>query len=414
MVEKINFIVMCLFFICYSYQFLYIIISWFGKQKPHKPAKNNRIAVLIAARNEQTVIGNLIDSVKGQDYPSEMLDIYLVADNCTDETANVARSHGAVVFERHDLSHIGKGYALNFLLEHIAKTASAAYDGYLVLDADNILAPDFVTNINRTFSDGYEIVTCYRNSKNYGDNWISAGYALYFLRDARYLNGARAIVNSSCVVSGTGFLFSRRIIEKCGGWHYFLLSEDTEFTVDNIIRGEKIGYSPDAVLYDEQPVSFAQSWRQRMRWSRGFLQVIRRYGKGLLKGIFHGSFSCFDMTMSICPAAVLTSFSTVFNIGAAIFELVRGGSMAALGLSVLTTIVNLYLTMFVIGSITTITEWRKIHCSTFKKLIYAVTFPIFMLTYIPICIASFFKNPQWKPITHTRNLNLRQIKENQK
>ena len=414
MIEKINYVVMCLFFICYSYQFFYILVSWLRKPKPHKPEAYHRIAVLIAARNEQTVIGNLIDSIKAQDYPAELLDIYLVADNCTDGTAEEARRHGATVFERHDISHVGKGYALKFLLEQVDKTAMKAHDAYLVLDADNVISSDFVTEINRTYTDGYEIVTCYRNSKNYGDNWISAGYALWFLRESRYLNGARTLLGNSCAVSGTGFLFSRRILEKCGGWHYFLLTEDIEFSVDNIVRGEKIGYASGAVLYDEQPVSFAQSWRQRMRWSRGYLQVIVRYGRELIKGIFRGDFSCFDMTMNICPAAVLTCFSVIINGCAAISNLIGGGSLQSLGISVLTTLTNLYLTMFLVGGITTVTEWRSIHCPAYKKLLYVFTFPVFMFTYLPICVASFFKNPQWKPISHSRNLNLHQIRQNNK
>ena len=203
----------------------------------------HRIAVLIAARNEQSVIGNLIDSVKAQDYPTELVDVFVVADNCTDLTGSVAGAHGANVYFRNDQTQVGKGYALQYLL-HCIEEDFAPYDGYLVLDADNVLSPNYITEINKTFSDGYQIVTSYRNSKNYGDNWISAGYALWFLRESRYLNGARCRLGSSCAVSGTGFLFSRRILEKCGGWNFFLLTEDIQFTIANVIRGEKVGYCP--------------------------------------------------------------------------------------------------------------------------------------------------------------------------
>ena len=95
MIEKINYVVMCLFFICYSYQFFYILVSWLRKPKPHKPEAYHRIAVLIAARNEQTVIGNLIDSIKAQDYPAELLDIYLVADVLGHADVNTTKKHYA-------------------------------------------------------------------------------------------------------------------------------------------------------------------------------------------------------------------------------------------------------------------------------------------------------------------------------
>ena len=283
--QIINLAIMLAFFLCYSYQFFYIPVAWWKKDPPHRETVPHRIAVLIAARNEQAVIGNLIDSIKAQDYPAEYVDIFVVADNCTDLTGTVAGAHGATVYFRNNTAQVGKGYALQYLLRCI-EDDYAPFDGYLVLDADNILAPNYITEINKTFSDGYEIITSYRNSKNYGDNWISAGYALWFLRESRYLNGARCRLGTSCAVSGTGFLFSHRILEKCGGWHYFLLTEDIQFTIANVVRGEKVGYCPTAVLYDEQPTTFRQSWNQRLRWSKGFFQVDRHYLIPLLKGMF--------------------------------------------------------------------------------------------------------------------------------
>ena len=408
--QIINLAIMLAFFLCYSYQFFYIPVAWFKKDAPHREPTPHRIAVLIAARNEQAVIGNLIDSIKTQDYPADKVDIFVVADNCTDLTGTVAGAHGATVYFRNNTAQVGKGYALQFLLRCIDEDF-APYDGYLVLDADNILSPNYISEINKTFSDGYQIVTSYRNSKNYGDNWISAGYALWFLREAQYLNNARMRLGSSCAVSGTGFLFSDGVLEACGGWNFFLLTEDIEFTIDNVVRGEKVGYAAGAVLYDEQPTSFAQSWRQRMRWSKGYLQVFRKYASEIFSGIARGSFSCYDMTMNIMPAAVLTGLSVVVNIGAAIANATSGGSMAVLAVSVLQTLMSLYLTLFVLGAITTVTEWKNIRCAAWKKVLYAFTFPLFMLTYVPICIASLFTKVEWKPICHTRVMTLEQIEE---
>ncbi len=99
-----------------------------------------------------------------------------------------------------------------------------------------------------------------------------------------------------------------------GGWPFHLLTEDIEFTIENVTAGRRVGYCPEAVLYDEQPVRFKQSWAQRLRWSRGYLQVFRKYGGKLLSGMFRGSFSCYDMAMSIMPAAVLTGLSIVVNL----------------------------------------------------------------------------------------------------
>ena len=401
---------MCLFFACYVYQFVYIPIAWLPRKKETLHAPMHRFAVLIAARNEEAVIGKLIDSIKAQSYPGRLVKIFVAADNCTDATAEAARSHGAEVYERYDMTRRGKGYALDFLLREIKLRGHGRFDGYIVLDADNVLDRDFILHMNETFSAGHDIVTCYRSSKNYGDNWISAGYALWVLRESRYLNSARARLGSSCGVSGTGFLFSQAVLDaQGGGWPFHLLTEDIEFTIDNVTRGMKVGYCPDAIAYDEQPISFRQSWAQRLRWSRGYLQVFKKYGRALISGIFSGSFSCYDMAMSIMPAAVLTGLSIVVNLGAALVNVLYYHEWGVLGVSALQTLVNLYLTLFIIGAITTATEWKSIHCEPAKKIFYVFTFPLFMLSYVPIVIHSLFVTPEWTHIDHTRTLDVQQI-----
>ena len=184
-VSSFNFAVWIFFIVCYSYQMLYIAVPFVKKEKPHKPAKQHRFAVLVSARNESAVIANLIESIKDQTYPEELVDIFLVADNCTDNTAEIARNCGANVYERFDKVNVGKGYAMNFMLNKIKEEyGEDKFDAYFVFDADNVLDPNYIEEMNKSFSDGYDILTSYRNSKNYGDNWISAGYALWFLRES--------------------------------------------------------------------------------------------------------------------------------------------------------------------------------------------------------------------------------------
>lgn len=410
-IKLINFIIATVFFVCYSYQFAYILVPYLKKEKPHKPAELHRYAVLISARNEELVIGNLLDSISAQDYPSSLVRVFVVADNCTDKTAKVARAHGAIVYERFNDKLVGKGYALEYLLDRIGEEYGDVFDAYMVFDADNLLSKDYISRMNETFSDGYRIITSYRNSKNYGDNWISAGYALWFLREAKYLNNARYLLGTSCAVSGTGFMFSREILKSCGGWPFHLLVEDIEFTIHNIVSGEKVGYCPRAVLYDEQPTKFSQSWKQRMRWARGYIQILRKYGGRLLHGIFaKRSFSCFDMTMNIAPAVILSFLGIIINVGAAVYSVLNGGGTDVLLQSFGQLILNTCLMMFIIGAITTISEWKNIYCSTPKKILYAFTFPLFMLTYLPICIVALFRPVKWEPIVHDRVRTLREVR----
>ena len=403
-IKTINYVLAVVFFICYAYQAFYILVPFIIKPRPHKEAVPHRFAALISARNEQAVIGQLIDSLKRQSYPGGLVSIFVCADNCTDDTARVAREHGAEVFERFNPERVGKGYALNYLLERIdAAHPGKPFDAYFVFDADNVLEPDYIEQMNRTYSDGYEIVTSYRNSKNFGDNWISSGYALWFLRESSYLNRPRMRLGTSCAVSGTGFMFSQKVLDECGGWNFFLLTEDIEFTISSITAGRRIGYCGDAVLYDEQPTKLGQSFRQRKRWTKGYLQVFCKYGRAMLRGMFKGSFACYDMFMNVLPAAVVTVLAVFANIGGFAYAILTHQGAAVVLASALGLLNSMYLTVFGIGALTMLTEWRRIYAPAWKKLLFTFTFPLYMLTYIPCTVAGLLsRDVSWKPIEHTR------------
>ncbi len=400
----INIAFSALFMICYFYQVVFLIISLFKKpQKYPETKKEKRYAVITSARNEEGVIGQLCSYVKAQDYPSDKLDVFVIADNCTDGTAAVAREHGAIVYERHNDQLIGKGYALTEFFQHIKSTVGYhAYDAYIIVDADNILEPNYVTEMDKCFSAGNSIAVGYRNSKNYGDNWISAGYGLWFLRESRQLNSVRSNIGTSCEVKGTGFMFSSDVIERQGGWTQHLLIEDVQFTVESVLRGEKIAYCHDAVLYDEQPTKFKDSFWQRIRWCRGYLQILKRYTKKLLGGFFSGKgFSHFDVLMSMSPAFFISLAMVLCNaIGLIIVPFVDITAIPGALVSCAISAVSAYLLFAMVGLLTTIYEWDRIRTSNAKKIWYCLTFPIFMATYIPIAGCSLFVHAKWKPVKH--------------
>lgn len=400
------------FALLYSYQIVYMFVAFKAKKDKKSRMINvhpNKYAVIIAARNEELVIGQLIKSIKNQKYPEKLIDIFVVADNCTDNTARVAEQAGAIVRERFNKTQVGKGYALDYMIKIIeSEYSSSKYEGYFVFDADNLLDENYIAEMNKTFNQGYRVITSYRNSKNYDQNWISAGYALWFLHEAEYLNLPRMVLNSSCAISGTGFLVHADLIKDNGGWIHHLLTEDIEFSVSQIIKGEKIGYCRNAMFYDEQPITFRQSWHQRLRWAKGFYQVFAKYGRDLIGCIFKGKrnrFSCYDMTMTIMPAILLSSISMMVNglfYLAGFFELIDEKDIIQTTIfAMLKSVGWFYGILFIIGFITILTEWRKIHCSGWKKIAYTFTFPLFMFTYIPISIVALFKNVEWKPIAHT-------------
>ena len=396
----------------YSYQFLYLLLPFLKKEKVvDKASTLHTYGVVIAARNEEAVIGDLIQSIRRQDYSAEKIKIFVVADNCTDNTARVAKKLGAIVYQRQNKQQVGKGYALDYLFQRIfADYGKDVVEAYLVFDADNLLDKHYITEINQLFAQGHPIITSYRNSKNYDSSWVASGQSLYFLKESQYINRSRMLLRSGCAVSGTGFLVSAKIIQAQKGWKFHTLVEDIEFSVYHAIRGNKIAFCENAVFYDEQPRSFLQSWQQRLRWSKGFYQVFFKYGLALFQAIFkEGGFYAFDLFLKIFPLGFFSGILLLVNLLALFF----GYDVSAFAQFLLWGIKRAYLLVFLSGLLTLLSEWKKIFAAPIKKIISLFTFPIFLATFLPVSFIAAFKHVDWQPITHqgTTSLALAQ-KEN--
>ncbi|MBQ1900825.1 MAG: glycosyltransferase, partial [Erysipelotrichaceae bacterium] len=241
-----------LFLVLFSYQIVFIFASLFLKERqPVHELKYHDLAILICARNEENVIADLLESIQAQAYPKEHFHTFVMADNCNDRTARIAEENGATVYERHDPDLVGKGHALEELLYRIGRDYGKAFDACIVIDADNLLKEDYLEQMNRSYCEGNRIIASYISSKNYAQNWISAGYSLFLLKKDRFLNNARYLLGLSCAINGTGFLFDRKLIPE---WDYHTLTEDIELSVDQACRHNIIAYCDKAVVYDEQPV----------------------------------------------------------------------------------------------------------------------------------------------------------------
>lgn len=276
-----------IFSIMLAYKTAYIIIGIFFTRKFKPAKKKHKYAILIAARNEEKVIGNLLDSINKQDYDMKKVTTFVVADNCTDNTAKVAKKHGAIVYERHDESRRTKGFALQYLCEKIEEDyGRMSFEGYFIFDADNLLNKDFISRMNDSFDAGCKIICSYRNTKNFDESWISSTYALHWIRSVRINHRPRSFLRLATNIQGTGFLFSNEIIKD--GWKYTSLTEDRALTADAVAQGYQITYNNDAIFYDEQPTSLKVALRQRLRWSRGHLEAFVETGPYLFINIFFG------------------------------------------------------------------------------------------------------------------------------
>lgn len=283
--EKITFAVTCVFqVLVFTLTMYYFVLAFFGlRRKDEKKTYNSekRFAMLVAAHNEEVVIGNLVESLKKQNYPKEMYDIFVIADNCTDNTAKIARKYGADVYERFNKEQRGKGYALEWMFAKIFKM-NKKYDVVAVFDADNLVSPDWIKEINSKMSEGYKVVQGYIDSKNPNDSWIATSYSVAFWSQNRMFQLARANVGLSNQIGGTGFAIDTKMLKDLG-WGATCLTEDLEFSCKLILNGEKVGWAHDAIIYDEKPLTLKQSWIQRKRWMQGFTDVASRYFFKLLK-----------------------------------------------------------------------------------------------------------------------------------
>ncbi len=399
----INLILGIIFTLCYFYQFIYLFLAYIRKKEKTPDAPPHKLAVLIAARNEAGVIHKLLESLNDQDYPKDKYKVFLVADNCTDNTAEIGRELGATVYERSNNVEKGKGYALDYLIKCVeGEFGGEHFDAYVVFDADNVALPDYLTEINKTYSLGYDVVTSYRNASNYGESWRSAGQGMFFLRESRVLNLARMRAGTNSYVMGTGFLFSREVCLENGGWPFHSLTEDGEFTMHNAARGVKTGYSNTAMFYDEQATSVRTCWNQRLRWCKGGLQIWRKYRKELMRGIFSKKFlTFFDMTMCLNAAYFLSLTSVAVNLIADAVILATGGAdPVKLLVTQLWMVGVVYLMLLAFSLTITLSEWKHLRAVGFKKLLYAFTFPVYLFSFVPAAFVALFKKVEWKQTAH--------------
>ncbi len=276
--------------LAYAYKAIFFIIGLFHYKK-FKPTENkHKYAICVPARNEEKVIKNFLESVKNQDYPLEKITVFVIANNCTDSTAQVARDFDAgklnvVVYERDNEQERTKGFALKYLFEQIQKDYGIeAFDGYYIFDADNVIMQDYLTKMNEAFDEGNKIITSFRNSKNINRNWISFGYAMHWMRTCLTENRGKGVLNQACRIQGTGYLFANELVKN--GWTETSLTEDRSFCSKAVVQNYRITYCDEAVFFDEQPYTLKVAFRQRLRWAKGNLQCALKNCPKLLRNMF--------------------------------------------------------------------------------------------------------------------------------
>ena len=364
------------------------------------PART-RFAILIAARNEELVIGPLINSLLAQDYPSDLYDIWVVPNNCTDNTALAARNFGARVLEC-TAPVKSKGEVLRFAYNRLR---GRRYDAWLVFDADNVVDPRFLAEMNNARMAGARAAQGYRDSKNPYDTAVSGCSSIYYWMMDRFHNGGKAGLGVSAMIGGTGFMVTQALLDRLGGWRTETISEDLEITAQAVLAGERVAYVPRAITYDEQPLTWEQSFTQRRRWSSGTLQVAQCYLPALNEAQSRRPrLSLFDFEATLLlPAYQLaalaglacTALSAALGGRTLLQALLLGlaGALGNLAWAALTATVAAGLVITLEG------KWNR---RLWKGL---ATYWLFLLTWLPITACSFWKKTTvWEEIRHTRTV----------
>ena len=393
--------------IFWLYQILVSVCSLVKlKDKPLKVNKNHRFMAIIPAHNEEAVVGNLIESLKNQEYDKNLYDIYVIADNCTDRTARIAREAGAIVYERYDETKKTKGYALDWFLQQKIKE-DAPYDAICIFDADNIVDKNFLKAMNKKLCQGEEVVQGYRDIKNPTDNWITSGYALFYWTMHKFYHLARYNLGLSPLLNGTGFMVSFDIIKENGGWKTVTLTEDIEFSLQRILKGKRLGWSTEAIVYDEQPTGFKQSWSQRSRWTVGHIQCMQKYTGSLINGIKeHKDLKSIDGFLYIIgsiPMFITTLALLAINMFIYLADQMTG---AELLLNYAMYIVPTFFLPILLAVFIMKLDGRPIKPMIKQILCY----PIFMATWLAINFKCLFKRETtWEKIEHNRDIKITDV-----
>lgn len=376
------------------------------KDKPLKVNKKHKFMIIIPAHNEEKVIGNLIESLNGLDYPKELYDVFVIEDNCTDKTGQIAKKLGCKVYTRNDESRKTKGYALNWFLAKVLEE-KLEYDAFAVIDADNVVDANFLNAMNKKLCQGETVIQGYKDIKNPTDTWISSGYALFYWTQHRFYHLARYNVGLSPLMNGTGFVVKFDVI-KDTGWNTKTLTEDVEFSLMNIANGNKLGWAIDAIVYDEQPTSFKESWKQRTRWTKGHMQIFKHYTKDLAKGVAKNkTMASFDgLVYIMCvPVIVISLLLIIVNFVMWTLEKMTFGKML---LSVFSMLAAGYAAYALSGVVILLMDKRPLKRMWKGILLY----PFFMASWAILNFLCLFKRDvKWEKIEHVKAVSIDEMPE---
>ncbi len=409
-IRIINNVVIGIVSVAFTFQIIYLFL-FFLRSKKYPAAKvKHTFAVIICAHNEGGVIGATVRNLTLQKYPADKYRIFVVADNCNDNTAEVARQAGAIVYERNDpdAKRRGAAYALQYGIANILQEFPEV-EAFVRFDADNFPLADYIDKMNDAFDSGVQLARGYNHATNITQNVVSGVSGLWYIRDCRFNCHARSALSIGEMLVGGGMMFAADIMREDGGWTAMTYSEDAEFTCNQLFKKRKAQYVSDAVVYEDQPTSVGQLFVRNMRMGKGLLRLFFTHGLkcfGLFFVTLRYSFLDMFLTLLFIPIAGLcclwfpTYYILLFS---QCLAPLSDAQFVAEVMNVVYILLFAFLIPFIAQAFLVYALDRKKIGTPLKKLLPAILmFPLFMIVYALGITAGFLFRGKWKSVARSK------------
>lgn len=391
--------------------FLFIAAAGLFTKRPcreHQP--KSKFAVIVPAHNEERVVVKLLSNFRELDYPSDLFDIHVIADHCTDGTARAARSLGACVWERSG-GERGKGRSLHEIIPSLGltKPGDSRYDAAVIIDADNLVSLNFLRVMNNRLVKGEKLIQCFIDAKNPNDSWVASVFSVNFWINNRFILQSRSNLGLSSLTAGSGVCISRDVLEKTG-WSTATLTEDLEYAVQALTHGFRATFARETRVYDEKPLTFSAACRQRLRWARGQLNVAIRYVPRLLAmGLLKGDAARFEGGLRLLQLPMLALGTGIAFLAPLFPHYFRDTSIYyQVGLRFPLVAVFFAALPYLLPLIALILD--RLPLNPFR---YFLLYPVFYLSWIGLIFYALvtFRKEIWVPSNHTCDLDHYQLQK---
>lgn len=388
------------------------LLCWFAPLKKQKRFFNyckNKLALIIPARNEGKAVLPLFESISKQTYDRRYFDVFVVVKDFDDPVIEYAKKIGAKVFV--DEKQTCKGDCLDSTIKNLLKDYPNVYDGYLIVDADCVLDTRFMEEMNNAMETGADVINAKKMVKNYlpgnqhNCNWVTACNGLIWTFIDEMGNRWKSEHGFTTMTITTGILFSKRLVEKWGGWIYrSTLTEDMELERDCALQGYKTFYYSHAKLYMEESPSLEMTNKRRTRWMTGVTHSDLLYGRRLLKKektFYNITNNYFVLCLWIVYAYVLSLILIgSVNLVYGIISLLTLNSALHFFAMTIYCFLGIYFIFFVLTLAGIIVSHEEITLSFFGKIKLLLIHPLFYMKYISIVAKALVnREPQtWEVI----------------